>query len=156
MHKKIFLMMKWMMLAFALFFSVNAFAEDPTQEDIDSAYSYFSNISGSSIPAATNGKKKPIFSPHTEEKTAALPGVGGVAANLIAPVDLVSRFLYGMSIVIGIMCLFAAFARYMQYRVNPLANPIGTVVTLFILGVLLIVLPLVYKFTESGVPPSLG
>jgi hypothetical protein len=61
-----------------------------------------------------------------------------------------------MSIVIGLTCLFAAFVRYMQHRVNPLAHPIGTVVTLLILGLLLLVLPLVYKLTESGVPGSIS
>ena len=79
-------------------------------------------------------------------------GIGGIAYNLIGPVEVVASFLSGMAIIIGLTCLFGAFVRYMQYRVNPLAHPISTVVTLLILGVLLLLLPLIYKLTESGIP----
>lgn len=83
-------------------------------------------------------------------------GLGQVANNLMEPVTIVSGFLSGAAVILGLSLLFASFARYMQHRVNPLAHPIGTVITLFIMGVILLVLPLVYKLTESGIPFSLG
>ena len=79
-------------------------------------------------------------------------GFGAVANNLMEPVTIVSSLIDTGSIVIGISCLFAAFLRYMQYRVNPLATPISTVVYLLIFGVILTALPLLYMFTESGIP----
>ena len=79
-------------------------------------------------------------------------GMGEVAGNLIEPVNLLSNFVGTAAIVIGISCLFAAFLKYMQYRINPLAAPIGTVILLVILGVILTLLPFAYNLTESGIP----
>ena len=81
-------------------------------------------------------------------------GFGGVADNLMVPVEVLSSIMSGASIVIGLTCLFGALIRYMQYRVNPLANPISTVITLLVLGIVLLCLPLIYKFTDSGIPSS--
>ncbi|MEO8400751.1 MAG: hypothetical protein ABI597_03005 [Gammaproteobacteria bacterium] len=83
-------------------------------------------------------------------------GLGQVANNLMEPVTILSGFLSGAAIILGLSLLFASFARYMQYRVNPLAHPIGSVITLFLIGILLLALPLIYKLTESGIPFSLG
>ncbi|HSW69456.1 MAG TPA: hypothetical protein VLI69_04795 [Gammaproteobacteria bacterium] len=82
-------------------------------------------------------------------------GFGGMANNLMEPVKVLASFLTGMALVIGLSCLFGAFVRYMQHRVNPLAHPISSVVVLFVLGVLLLLLPLIYKLTDSGVPGTL-
>lgn len=82
-------------------------------------------------------------------------GIGQVASNLLVPVTVASSFLSGASIVIGVISLFSAFLRYMQHRINPLAQPISTVILLLLLGVILLLLPLVYKLTESGIPFSL-
>lgn len=79
-------------------------------------------------------------------------GVGEVAGNLIAPVNLMSNFVGTASIVVGASCIFAAFLKYMQYRINPLASPIGTVILLFVLGIILVLLPFAYMLTDSGVP----
>lgn len=144
--------MRWLVLAFSLFFSMNVLAQESTQEDIDSAYSYFNQVSG----ASSAEEPSPTDQTPSADAAETVGGFGNVATNLLVPVHLVTSFLYGMSIVIGLVCLFAAFVRYMQYRVNPLANPISTVVTLLILGILLLVLPLVYKLTESGVPFTLS
>ena len=80
------------------------------------------------------------------------PGIGGVATNMLEPVYVVSGFISTASIIIGGTCLFGAFLKYMQYRVNPLAAPMSTVLVLLIIGIILVCLPLVYKLTESGVP----
>jgi uncharacterized membrane protein len=94
----------------------------------------------------------------TAEKTAkvAVSGIGAVAENLLIPVTVASSFLSGIAVILGVSCVFSAFLRYMQHRINPLAQPMSMVVTLAILGILLLLLPFIYKLTESGVPPTLG
>jgi hypothetical protein len=79
-------------------------------------------------------------------------GMGQVANNMLEPVYLISNFVSSASIIIGGTCLFGSFLKYMQHRVNPLAAPIGTVLVLFIMGLVLVCLPLAYRLTESGVP----
>lgn len=79
-------------------------------------------------------------------------GIGGVASNLLEPVDLLSSFVGVASIVIGSTCLFSALLRYLQHRVNPYATPISTVIVLLVLGTILVLLPFAYKLTESGIP----
>jgi len=56
------------------------------------------------------------------------------------------------SIILGVMSLFGAFVRYMQHRVNPLAVPIGSVIMLFLFGVLLVCLPFTYLLFGSQAP----
>ncbi len=79
-------------------------------------------------------------------------GIGGVAVNALEPVSLLSSFMASAALAIGITFVVAAFFKYIQHRRNPLAHPISTVVFWFILGLILLCLPLVYKLTESGVP----
>jgi len=82
-------------------------------------------------------------------------GYGGVADNLMVPVTIVSSFIACAAMVIGIGFLFASAVRFRQRRYNYMAHPMSTVITLFILGVLLLLLPLVYHLTESGIQTSL-
>ncbi len=82
-------------------------------------------------------------------------GAGKVAENLMEPVSILANFIGSMSIIIGISCLFASFLKFMQNRVNPLMSPISTVIMLFIMGIVLLCLPLAYKLTEGGIPLSL-
>jgi FtsH-binding integral membrane protein len=82
-------------------------------------------------------------------------GAGKVADNLMEPVSILANFIGSMSIVIGISFLLASFLKYMQYRVNPLVAPISTVITLFIMGIVLLCIPLAYKLTEGGIPINL-
>ena len=79
-------------------------------------------------------------------------GIGDVAQNLIEPVSVLSDFVATSSVVIGASFVMASFLRYLQYRINPLAMPISTVIMLLIMGILLILLPLAYKLTEGGIP----
>jgi hypothetical protein len=97
--------------------------------------------------------------PPSYTKAASAPqvvGFGQVANNILEPVTIASSFISGISIIIGMTSLLSAFLRYMQHRVNPLAQPISTVILLVVLGVILIALPLIYKLTESGIQPSLN
>lgn len=78
--------------------------------------------------------------------------LGHLADNLMSPITMAAGFLNGISVIIGAICLFSSVVRYMQHRVNPLAQPLGTVVLLLVLGIVLLALPLVDQLTESGVP----
>lgn len=80
------------------------------------------------------------------------PGsIGQLADSMMEPVSVLFKFVATTSLIIGASFLFAAFVRYMQYRVNPLATPISTVIILFFLGALLIALPLAYKLTGTNI-----
>jgi len=131
-------------------YSASNYAEEVTQGDVSSAYNYFAS------PPSGTATIPPPTQLAPKQRTDAGGGFGGVANNLMQPVEITSAFLSGGAIVIGVTCLFAGFIRYLQYRVNPLAYPIGTVVTLFVLGIVLLLLPLIYKLTESGIPFSLS
>jgi RsiW-degrading membrane proteinase PrsW (M82 family) len=78
-------------------------------------------------------------------------GIGQVANNLMDPVFMGANFIGSMAICIGLSFIMASFFKYMQYRRNPMATPISTVVLLLLMGVVLMLLPLAYKLTQSGV-----
>jgi hypothetical protein len=78
-------------------------------------------------------------------------GLGKVANNLMDPVTMLANFISAGSMVIGISFLFGSFLKYMQYRVNPMASPISTVILLLVMGLILICIPLLYKLTPSGI-----
>jgi hypothetical protein len=69
-------------------------------------------------------------------------GVGEFANEMVEPIGLVASLITTGSIMIGIGCLFGAFLRYSQYRINPLAAPIGSVILLVVLGLVLLALPM--------------
>lgn len=77
-------------------------------------------------------------------------GLGDMANMLEEPVGIATQLIMTGAIIVGISCLFGAFVRYFQFRINPLANPIGTVFTLLVLGILLLCLPLLYHLINSG------
>jgi hypothetical protein len=81
-------------------------------------------------------------------------GLGDVAENLLEPVSLLSDFMSSACFVIGLSFLFASVVKYIEHRRSPLMVPISTVVFLFILAILLLLLPLAHKITESGVTHS--
>lgn len=82
-------------------------------------------------------------------------GIGQFAEQLIEPVTILSSFISTGSFVVGIMLLVSALMRYMQYRVNPLASPMSTVIVLLVLGIMLVSLPFVYLLTGAGIPFSI-
>jgi hypothetical protein len=73
---------------------------------------------------------------------AELVGIGDFADSLIAPVGVVSDFVNTAATIVGIACIFGAFLRFGQFRINPVAAPISSVIILFILGLSLLCLPL--------------
>lgn len=79
-------------------------------------------------------------------------GFGYIAQSLIEPVNVISEFVATGAIIVGVSFIFSGFLRYLQYRVNPMASPISTVVVLLVMGVVLVCLPLAYKLTGAGIP----
>jgi hypothetical protein len=77
---------------------------------------------------------------------AAPTGIGGVANNLMDPVNMFANFVGSGSIVVG------AFVKYNQHKRNEMAAPISTVIFLLVMGLILLAIPFAYKLTKSGVP----
>jgi hypothetical protein len=85
-----------------------------------------------------------------DEKVAS---IGEFAAGLMEPVSILNKFMTTGSVVLGIVCIFSAFLRYMQHRVNPMAQPLGNVVFLFLLGGALIGLPFMHLIFDLNPIP---
>lgn len=79
-------------------------------------------------------------------------GIGGLAANLMEPVGILSDVVSSVSLVLGVMFLFATVVKYLQHRISPLAVPISTVVFLFVCGIVLVLLPIAYKIVYTTPP----
>lgn len=75
------------------------------------------------------------------------PTIGEFATSLMEPVSILNKFMNTACMMLGIMCLFSALLRYMQYRVNRVAMPLGSVMLMFVLGLLFLALPFVYLIT---------
>lgn len=82
---------------------------------------------------------------------AQIPGsLGDLSDKLLLPMSLLTAALYNMSLAIGIALLFGSLIQYKNYRNNPSQVPLSRPITLLIFGVILIVLPLLTKFSESA------
>lgn len=91
------------------------------------------------------------FSAHASIAGAVVKGgIGGLADGMLAPVDLMSDFVYMACIIIGGSFVFASVIKYTEHRRSPLMVPISTVVFLFIAGVFLLLMPfLSYLYTGA-------
>src|SRR5690349_3724870 len=78
--------------------------------------------------------------------------LGGVAGNLLEPIGILTDFVTDAALVIGSTFVFASFVKYLEHRKNPLAVPISTVVFLFLMGLILLVFPLIYKLGYEEPP----
>ncbi len=82
---------------------------------------------------------------------ALIPGsLGDLSDKLLLPMSLLTGALYNMSLAIGIALLFGSLIQYKNYRNNPSQVPLSRPITLLIFGVILVVLPLLTKFSESA------
>ena len=82
---------------------------------------------------------------------ALIPGsLGDLSDKLLLPMSLLTSALYNMSLAIGIALLFGSLIQYKNYRNNPSQVPLSRPITVLVFGVLLIVLPLLTKFSESA------
>jgi hypothetical protein len=82
-------------------------------------------------------------------------GIGGVAENMMDPVEVFSDFIHSACILIGGSFIFASIIKYIEHRRSPLMIPISTVVFLLLAGIILVLLPLISYVTSSGIPYSL-
>lgn len=82
---------------------------------------------------------------------ALIPGsLGDLSDKLLLPMSLLTGGLYNMSLAIGIALLFGSLIQYKNYRNNSSQVPLSRPITLLIFGVLLVVLPILTKFSESA------
>ena len=84
-----------------------------------------------------------------------ITGIGDFAGQLMEPAHVLSGFIGVASLLIGIGCLFAAFLRYTQHRINPIMSPWSTIILLIVIGIVLLFLPFLHKFTGVGLPFAL-
>lgn len=86
---------------------------------------------------------------------AAKNGFGGVAQNMMEPVNLMSDFVNTACFIIGGSFMFASIIKYIEHKRSPLMVSISTVIFLFIGGLVLVLLPFTYMLTENGIHYSL-
>jgi len=85
-----------------------------------------------------------LYSGYSNAQQAA--GIGLVAGNMLAPIDMLRQMMNAASIILGLYMLTAAITRYFRFRQNPQESPISTVIMWGILGIVLIVIPLLHHF----------
>lgn len=76
-------------------------------------------------------------------------GIGEVATNLMAPVGVLSDFVYTACWILGGSFVFASIIKYFEHRRSPLMVPMGTVVFLFLAGGMLIALPFLSLYSDD-------
>jgi hypothetical protein len=76
--------------------------------------------------------------------------LGELSDELLLPLSVLTSGLYNISLVVGIALLFGALIQYKNHRENPGQVLISRPITLLIFGVILIVLPILAKFSASS------
>ncbi|OGT37908.1 MAG: hypothetical protein A3F12_07240 [Gammaproteobacteria bacterium RIFCSPHIGHO2_12_FULL_38_14] len=82
-------------------------------------------------------------------------GLGRVMQNMLDPLSVLSDFIQTACFVIGGSFIFASFIKYIEHRRNPLMVPISTVVLLLIMGIVLVLLPFLSLYINTGMPSTL-
>lgn len=77
-------------------------------------------------------------------------GLGGVATNILEPVTLFGNFVDSACFILGGAFIFASLIKYIEHKRSPLMVPISTVVFLIIAGLILIALPFLSLFVDTG------
>ncbi len=90
----------------------------------------------------------PIFS--VNANALASDSLGDLSDKLLLPMSLLTGALYNMSLAIGIALLFGALIQYKNYRNNPSQVPLSRPITLLVFGLVLLILPILTKFSESA------
>lgn len=86
------------------------------------------------------------------QQTKALPtnSLGDLSDKLLFPMSILTSALYNISLAIGVALLFGAFIQYRNHRKNPGQVLLSRPVTLLVFGLVLLVLPIVVKISESS------
>lgn len=80
----------------------------------------------------------------------AVNSLGDLSDRMMLPLSVLTSALYNISLAIGIALLFGALLQYKNHKNNPGQVPLSRPVALLIFGVILIVLPIFAKFSESA------
>lgn len=93
----------------------------------------------------------PLFA-LAEEQAKEVPalGIGQIAENFLGPIGLLSDLISTTCFIIGGSFLFASLIKYIEHRRSPLMVPISTVIYMFLLGLILVFLPFLSLFTDTG------
>lgn len=75
---------------------------------------------------------------------------GQVSKSLMSIFQGMNSIFSGVCIIVGIGLLFSAFIQYRQHRTNKLLVPISKPIFIFILGAVLIAIPILGHFTQGG------
>lgn len=76
-------------------------------------------------------------------------GIGEVADAAMVPMMALSKTMVAMAFVSGVGFLLAALIQYKYHRENPQQVRFSTPVLLFLLGLALVALPIIAKFSPS-------
>ncbi|BBB15909.1 Dot/Icm secretion system protein IcmD [Candidatus Rickettsiella viridis] len=76
--------------------------------------------------------------------------LGELTDRMMLPFSVLTSALYNISLAIGIALLFGALIQYKNHKNNPGQVPFSRPITLLIFGVVLIVLPILAKLSESA------
>lgn len=95
-------------------------------------------------------RKIVAFSFFTSMNVYAANSLGELSDRMMLPLSVLTSALYNISLAIGIALLFAALIQYKNRKDNPGQVPISRPIALLIFGVILIVLPILAKFSESA------
>ena len=95
-------------------------------------------------------RKIVAFSFFTSMNAYAVNSLGELSDRMMLPLSVLTSALYNISLAIGIALLFGALIQYKNHKNNPGQVPLSRPITLLVFGVVLIVLPILAKFSESA------
>lgn len=75
---------------------------------------------------------------------------GTVTRNLMSVFSGINSVFSGICLIVGIGLIFASFLQYKQHRLNKLLVPISKPIVWFILGIVLVLVPILGHFTMGG------
>ena len=73
--------------------------------------------------------------------------LGTMASDVMEPLAILRYMLDAGSVMIGLFLITASFSRYLRHRRNPQESPLGTVIFWLLLGIVLVVLPILYRLS---------
>ncbi len=80
----------------------------------------------------------------------ALVTLGESAENIMGPMGVATAAIYGMCYIIGTAFFLGGLVQYKNYRANPQQVRLGTAILLVVIGLVLIILPFLAKFSSSS------
>jgi len=88
-----------------------------------------------------------------EESVKDTKSIGQLANELNPPVSFLNDFIVGGSFILGVVCFFWAFHKFLEYKENPYTTTLGSVILIVITAVALVFLPLFPIIIGADVNP---